>query len=99
VCPSESTLAADPVDLWNSAFFLVRGVEVVLYKGRERRSGPNAGSSIDSFLPTITTHTLIYPQVTRQILMLVGIQTMAGQTWRLWPANMAVRRLAYWADG
>jgi hypothetical protein len=49
--PKRSTLAADLVDLWNSSFFLVRGVEVVLYKGRERRSGPNAGV-IDRQLPT-----------------------------------------------
>jgi hypothetical protein len=49
--PKRSTLAADLVDLWNSSFFLARGVEVVLYKGRERRSGPNAGL-IDRQLPT-----------------------------------------------
>jgi len=49
--PKRSTLAADLVDLWNSSFFLARGVEVVLYKGRERRSGPNAGV-IDRQLPT-----------------------------------------------
>jgi hypothetical protein len=42
--PKRSTLAADLVDLWNSSFFLARGVEIVLYKGRERRSGPNAGT-------------------------------------------------------
>jgi hypothetical protein len=49
--PKRSTLAADLVDLWNSSFFLARGVEVVLYKGRERRSGPNAGV-IDKHLST-----------------------------------------------
>jgi len=49
--PKRSTLAADLVDLWNSSFFLARGIEVVLYKGRERRSGPNAGV-IDRQLPT-----------------------------------------------
>lgn len=49
--PKQSTLAADLIDLWNSSFFLVRGVEVVLYKGRQRRSGPNAGV-IDRHLPT-----------------------------------------------
>jgi hypothetical protein len=36
-------LAAQIIDLWNSVFFVRRGVEVVLYKGRERRSGPSAG--------------------------------------------------------
>lgn len=29
--------------MWNASFFLRRGVEVVLYKGRERRSGQNPG--------------------------------------------------------
>lgn len=42
--PKRGTLTADLVDLWNSSFFLARGVEVVLYKGAERRSGPNAGT-------------------------------------------------------
>ena len=36
--------------MWNVSFFLPRRVEVVLYKGRERRSGPNAGT-IDHHLP------------------------------------------------
>jgi len=48
--PKRSTLAADLIDLWNTNFFLTRRVEVVLYKGRERRSGPSAGS-IDYHLP------------------------------------------------
>ncbi|KAJ7047658.1 hypothetical protein C8F04DRAFT_16395 [Mycena alexandri] len=39
----KTTLAADLIDLWNFSFFFSRGVEVVLYKGRERRSGPSAG--------------------------------------------------------
>ncbi|KAJ7179409.1 hypothetical protein C8R46DRAFT_1073674 [Mycena filopes] len=39
----KATLAADLLDLWNASFFFPRGVEVVLYKGRERRSGPSAG--------------------------------------------------------
>ncbi|KAJ7667718.1 hypothetical protein DFH06DRAFT_1183374 [Mycena polygramma] len=39
----KTTLAADLIDLWNVSFFFPRGVEVVLYKGRERRSGPSAG--------------------------------------------------------
>ncbi|KAH7888011.1 hypothetical protein F5I97DRAFT_1805410 [Phlebopus sp. FC_14] len=42
--PKRSTLVADLIDLWNTSFFLTRRVEVVLYKGRERRSGPNAGT-------------------------------------------------------
>ncbi|KAJ7507467.1 hypothetical protein B0H11DRAFT_1967227 [Mycena galericulata] len=40
----KTTLAADLLDVWNASFFFPRGVEVVLYKGRERRSGPNAGA-------------------------------------------------------
>ncbi|KAJ7638584.1 hypothetical protein FB45DRAFT_903294 [Roridomyces roridus] len=39
----KSSLAADLIHLWNSSFFFHRGVEVVLYKGRERRTGPSAG--------------------------------------------------------
>lgn len=42
--PKRSTLIADLIDLWNSSFFLTRRVEIVLYKGRERRSGANAGA-------------------------------------------------------
>lgn len=41
--PKRATLLADLIDLWNASFFIRRGVEVVLYKGRERRSGSNAG--------------------------------------------------------
>jgi len=48
--PKRSTLIADLIDLWNSSFFLTRRVEVVLYKGRERRSGTSAGT-IDYNLP------------------------------------------------
>ncbi|EGO01643.1 hypothetical protein SERLA73DRAFT_166188 [Serpula lacrymans var. lacrymans S7.3] len=48
--PKRSALVADLVDLWNSSFFLTRRAEAVLYKGRERRSGPNAGT-IDHHLP------------------------------------------------
>ncbi|KAF9452176.1 hypothetical protein P691DRAFT_257573 [Macrolepiota fuliginosa MF-IS2] len=48
--PRRTTLVADLVDLWNTSFFLPRGVEVVLYKGRERRSGPKVGT-IDRELP------------------------------------------------
>jgi hypothetical protein len=31
------------INLWNVSFFAPRGVELVLYKGRERRTGLNAG--------------------------------------------------------
>ncbi|KAI0356544.1 hypothetical protein OH77DRAFT_1503505 [Trametes cingulata] len=48
--PKRSTLAADVIDLWNVSFFHPRGVEMVLYKGRERRSGRMAGT-IDMGLP------------------------------------------------
>lgn len=48
--PKRSALIADLVDLWNSSFFLIRGVELVLYKGRERRSGRLAGM-VDKDLP------------------------------------------------
>lgn len=48
--PKRSTLAADMVDLWNASFFLPRGVEMILYKGREGRSGRHAGK-VDMHLP------------------------------------------------
>ena len=48
--PKRTTLTADLVDLWNASFFLKRGVEIVLFKGRERRSGRNAGS-VELHLP------------------------------------------------
>ncbi|TFK43239.1 hypothetical protein BDQ12DRAFT_642691 [Crucibulum laeve] len=48
--PRRSQLAADLIDLWNSSFFLARGVELVLFKGRERRSGAHAGT-VDQNLP------------------------------------------------
>lgn len=48
--PKRSMLVADLIDLWNSSFFLTRRVEVVLFKGRERRSGTNVGT-IDYNLP------------------------------------------------
>ncbi|KAG8218828.1 hypothetical protein J3R82DRAFT_4506 [Butyriboletus roseoflavus] len=48
--PKRSTLIADLIDLWNSSFFLTRRVEVVLFKGHERRSGANVGT-IDFNLP------------------------------------------------
>lgn len=36
--------------LWNTSFFFRRGVELILYKGRERRTGPQAGQ-IEAQLP------------------------------------------------
>ncbi|KAI9067660.1 hypothetical protein FKP32DRAFT_1672946 [Trametes sanguinea] len=48
--PKRSSLAADVIDLWNVSFFKPRGVEMVLYKGRERRSGRLAGT-VDMNLP------------------------------------------------
>ncbi|KAJ7276143.1 hypothetical protein B0H12DRAFT_1083793 [Mycena haematopus] len=39
----KTNLAAELIDMWNISFFFPRGVEVVLYKGRERRTGPSAG--------------------------------------------------------
>jgi hypothetical protein len=48
--PKRTTLTADLIDLWNTSFFLKRGVEVVLFKGRERRSGRNAGA-VELHLP------------------------------------------------
>lgn len=48
--PRRSTLAADLVELWNTSFFLPRGVELILYKGNERRTGPQAGQ-IEHRLP------------------------------------------------
>ena len=41
--PKRTVLTADLIDLWNASFFLRRGVEAVLFKGRERRSGRNSG--------------------------------------------------------
>ncbi|KAI0309654.1 hypothetical protein OF83DRAFT_1179372 [Amylostereum chailletii] len=49
-----SQMAAELVEVWNNAFFQQRGVEAVLYKGRERRSGPAAGT-IDRHLPGFDT--------------------------------------------
>ena len=48
--PKRSTLVADVVDVWNSSFFRARGVEAVLYKGREQRSGHYTGT-VDMHLP------------------------------------------------
>ena len=48
--PRRSTLAVDLINLWNNSFFFNRGVELMLYKGRERRTGPQTGY-IDNHLP------------------------------------------------
>jgi hypothetical protein len=45
-----SLVAAELVDLWNNSFFVNRGVEVILYKGHERRSGQYFGQ-VDRNLP------------------------------------------------
>lgn len=45
-----SAVAAELVDLWNGNFFSPRGVEVILFKGHERRSGPYIGQ-IERHLP------------------------------------------------
>ncbi|KAG5644576.1 hypothetical protein DXG03_008150 [Asterophora parasitica] len=45
-----SGLIADLIELWNTSFFLIRGAELVLYKGRERRTGRHIGV-IDKDLP------------------------------------------------
>ncbi|THH12911.1 hypothetical protein EW146_g7248 [Bondarzewia mesenterica] len=42
-----SSVTAELVDLWDASFFQQRGVEVILFKGHERRSGPSAGTIID----------------------------------------------------
>lgn len=43
-------LVADLVDLWNASFFVRRGVELVLYRGKERRTGQLLGT-IDRDVP------------------------------------------------
>jgi len=53
--PKRTTLTADLVDLWNASFFMRRGVELVLYKGRERRSGRAIGT-VDLHLPGFDTY-------------------------------------------
>ncbi|KAL0580782.1 hypothetical protein V5O48_001247 [Marasmius crinis-equi] len=49
--PKRATVTASLVDLWNQSFFNRRGIELVLYKGRERRSGPLIGQ-VDMHLPS-----------------------------------------------
>ncbi|KAF8639625.1 hypothetical protein AX17_000890 [Amanita inopinata Kibby_2008] len=41
--PKRANIVTELLDTWNTAFFLPRGVEVVLYKGAVRYSGPKAG--------------------------------------------------------
>ncbi|TFK56151.1 hypothetical protein OE88DRAFT_1731772 [Heliocybe sulcata] len=41
--PKRSTIAAGLIEEWNFNFFYPRGVEVIMYKGRERRTGREAG--------------------------------------------------------
>lgn len=41
--PKRASVIAELLHSWNSAFFMPRGVEVVLYKGSARFSGPKAG--------------------------------------------------------
>ena len=48
--PKRSVVATDLVELWNTSFFIPRGVELIVYKGRERRNGKSAGR-IDMDLP------------------------------------------------
>lgn len=48
--PKRSTVASDLVELWNTSFFIPRGVELIVYKGRERRNGQYAGR-LDTNLP------------------------------------------------
>lgn len=48
--PSRSSIVADLINLWNHSFFAPRRVEVILYKGRERRSGPRAGTIDDQLI-------------------------------------------------
>jgi hypothetical protein len=53
-----SSLAIDLIELWNASFFLARGIEVVLYKGRERRTGPRTGT-VDPNLPMLDESELL----------------------------------------
>ena len=50
--PKRSTLAAELIEVWNYNFLRPRGVEAVLYKGRERRTGRYAGT-VDAHLPLV----------------------------------------------
>jgi len=48
--PKRVVVATDLVELWNGSFFIPRGVELIVYKGRERRNGKYAGR-VDTNLP------------------------------------------------
>ena len=48
--PKRSVVATDLVELWNASFFAPRGVQLIIYKGRERRNGRYAGR-VDTDLP------------------------------------------------
>lgn len=48
--PKRVVVATDLVELWNASFFVPRGVEIIIYKGRERRNGRYAGR-LDMDLP------------------------------------------------
>ena len=48
--PKRSVVATDLVELWNTSFFAPRGIELIIYKGRERRNGKYAGR-VDMDLP------------------------------------------------
>lgn len=37
------SMVAQLIDIWNASFFSIRGVELVLYRGRRQYSGPHAG--------------------------------------------------------
>ena len=52
--PKRSAVAIDLVELWNNSFFLPRGIELLVYKGCERKNGKYAGR-IDRDLPGFDT--------------------------------------------
>ncbi|KAG6832879.1 hypothetical protein H0H92_004763 [Tricholoma furcatifolium] len=45
-----TAIIGDLIDLWNQSFFLIRGIELVLFRGKERRTGRYAGT-IERDLP------------------------------------------------
>ena len=48
--PKRVVVVTDLVELWNASFFIPRGIELIVYKGRERRNGQYAGR-VDTDLP------------------------------------------------
>jgi len=48
--PKRAVMATDLVEVWNDSFFGLRGIELIIYKGRERRNGRYAGR-LDMDLP------------------------------------------------